>query len=385
MLGTTQIVAWGSLTYSIAVLAAPVGAELDMSSGQVFGAFSLGLAASGLAAPAAGRAIDRLGGRKVLAGGSLLAVLAMAMIALAQGPLLFYAGWIVAGLAMAANLYDAAFAALSQFAGTRYRQALTALTLLGGLASTAFWPLAWWIDSVAGWRTAFWVFALMHLALCLPLHLALPRPRPAAPAAAVTHDADSGTAQRTRLLWLSCAFTLAAFVVSGMSAHVVGALTASGLDGAAAIAAASLIGPMQVVGRVLEFGFARRQPAVRVGLASLATMLFAMLLLLLAGVVPELAFACAVIYGLGNGVLSIARGTVPAELFGREAYGSLMGRLAQPAFFAKAAAPLALALLISDDAGYGRMAGLLVGLMVLSVAAYLVATRRTDAQSGARL
>ena len=196
MLGTTQIVAWGSLTYSIAVLAAPVGAELDMSSGQVFGAFSLGLAASGLAAPAAGRAIDRLGGRKVLAGGSLLAVLAMAMIALAQGPLMFYAGWIVAGLAMAANLYDAAFAALSQFAGTRYRQALTALTLLGGLASTAFWPLAWWIDSVAGWRTAFWVFALMHLVLCLPLHLALPRPRPAAPAGQAGASPDTAPPPR---------------------------------------------------------------------------------------------------------------------------------------------------------------------------------------------
>lgn len=375
MLGTTQIIAWGTLTYGIAVLASSISTELDMSTGMVFGAFSLGLGFSGLAAPAVGRAIDRIGGGKVMAGGSVLAVLAMALVALADGPLLFFLGWIIAGLAMAANLYDASFAALSQFAGTRYRQALTALTLMGGLASTVFWPLAWWIEGIAGWRTAFWVFAALHLVVCLPLHWFLPKPRPlTATTASAVPSAEASAAQRTQLLWLATAFTLAAFVVSGMAAHAVGALRASGLEAATAIAAASMIGPMQVVGRVLEFSFARNLPAVRVGLASLVVMLLAMLLLSLAGAAPMLAFACACIYGLANGVLSIVRGTVPAELFGRATYGSLMGRLAQPAFFAKAVAPLAVALLIGANEAYGRMAWLFMLLMAAAIAAYLMAT-----------
>lgn len=377
MLGITQIIAWGSLTYGIAVLAPSISAELGMSISMVFGAFSLGLGFSGLAAPAVGRAIDRIGGGKVMAAGSLLAALSMAMVALSDGPILFFLGWIVAGLAMAANLYDAAFAALSQFAGTRYRQALTTLTLLGGLASTVFWPLAWWIEAAAGWRSAFWVFAALHLLLCLPLHLLLPKPRREEKApATVQLSPEAGAAQRKQLMWLASAFTLAAFVVSGMAAHVVGALRASGLEAATAIAAAALIGPMQVVGRVIEFAFARNLPAVRVGLASLVTMLLAMLLLSLAGATPLLAFACACTYGLANGVLSIVRGTVPAELFGREAYGSLMGRLAQPAFFAKAVAPLTVALLIGANEAYGRMAVLFVMLMVGAITAYLMATRR---------
>jgi MFS family permease len=377
MLGITQIIAWGSLTYGIAVLAPAISAELDMSISTVFGAFSLGLGFSGLAAPAVGRAIDRIGGSKVMAGGSILAALSMAMVALADGPLLFFLGWIVAGLAMAANLYDAAFAALSQFAGTRYRQALTALTLLGGLASTVFWPLAWWIEAAVGWRAAFWVFAMLHLLLCLPLHWLLPKPRNEEKASATQPvSPEAGAAQHKQLLWLASAFTLAAFVVSGMAAHVVGALRASGLEAATAIAAAALIGPMQVIGRMTEFAFARNLPAVRVGLASLVTMLLAMLLLSLAGVAPVLAFACACTYGLANGVLSIVRGTVPAELFGREAYGSLMGRLAQPAFFAKAVAPLAVALLIGANEAYGRMALLFVLLMAGAIAAYVVATKR---------
>jgi predicted MFS family arabinose efflux permease len=265
---------------------------------------------------------------------------------------------------------------LSQFAGTRYRQALTVLTLMGGLASTVFWPLAWWIDELAGWRSAFWVFAALHVLLCLPLHLLLPKPRHEERAtAAVAATPEAGAAQRRQLMWLASAFTLAAFVVSGMAAHVVGALRASGLEAATAIAAASLIGPMQVVGRVLEFSFARNLPAVRVGLASLLTMGLAMLLLSMAGAAPLLAFACACIYGLANGVLSIVRGTVPAELFGRAAYGSLMGRLAQPAFFAKAVAPLAVALLVGANEAYGRMALLFVVLMAAAIAAYVVATK----------
>lgn len=378
MLGTTQIIAWGSLTYGIAVLAPAISAELDMSTGMVFGAFSLGLGFSGLAAPAVGRAIDRIGGGRVMAGGSLLAALSMALVALSEGPLLFFLGWIIAGLAMAANLYDASFAALSQFAGNRYRQALTVLTLMGGLASTVFWPLSWWIEGLAGWRAAFWVFAALHLLLCLPLHLLLPKPQvePPLAAAAPTSATTTSAEQRRQLLWLATAFTLAAFVVSGMAAHVVGALRAGGLEAATAIAAASLIGPMQVVGRILEFTFARNLPAVRVGLASLVTMLAAMVLLAAAGVAPALAFACAGTYGLANGVLSIVRGTVPAELFGREAYGSLMGRLAQPAFFAKAVAPLAVALLIGADEAYGSMAVLFAVLMVGAIFAYVVATRR---------
>ncbi len=376
MLGITQIIAWGTLTYGIAVLAPAISADLGLSMGWVFGAFSLGLGFSGLAAPAVGRAIDRIGGGKVMAGGSLLAALAMALVALSQGPALFFLGWIMAGLAMAANLYDAAFATLSQFAGSRYRQALTALTLLGGLASTVFWPLAWWIEDLAGWRAAFQVFATLHLLLCLPLHLLLPRPhREGKATVAAPAPPEAGAAQRKQLLWLASAFTLAAFVVSGMAAHVVGALRASGLEAGAAIAAASLIGPMQVAGRVLEFIFARNLPAVRVGLASLLTMGLAMLMLLLAGAAPALAFAAACAYGLANGVLSIVRGTVPAELFGREAYGSLMGRLAQPAFFAKAVAPLAVALLIGADEAYGRMALLFVVLMAGAIVAYVVATR----------
>ncbi len=378
LLGITQIISWGTLFYSIAVLAPAIAADLGLGQPAVFGAFSLSLVASGLAAPAVGRAIDARGGRTVLAAGSLAGALALAAIALAQGPLLFYAGWLLAGVAMAATLYDASFPALSQFAGARYRQALTVLTLFGGLASTVFWPLAWALQEVAGWRAAMGLFAALHLLVCLPIHrFGLPLAHGAAqPAADTGAKPAAAKAPRGAFLWLAIAFTAAAFVVSATASHGVGALKASGLDAGTAILAASLIGPMQLVGRAAEFVFARGVRATVVGLAAFIVMLAAMLLLTAAGVGPFFAFAFACAYGLSNGVMSIVRGSVPAELFGRDGYGALMGRLAQPGFFAKAAAPALVALLVARGESYANVAWLFVALSALALAAYLVATTR---------
>jgi len=376
LLGITQIIAWGSLFYSIAVLAQPIADDLGISTTMVFGAFSLSLAVSGLTAPAIGRAIDSLGGYRVLAGGSVISAIALALIAIADGPLLLFVGWALAGVAMAANLYDAAFPALSQFAGTRYRQALTALTLLGGLASTAFWPLAWVLNDAHGWRVALGLFALMHLLVCLPIHYwGLPRPRLPESGGDAPPNKPVAVAGGKRFWWLAAGFTISAFVVSGTAAHAVGVLKASGLDPATAIFAVALIGPMQVVGRLLEFVFARGVAATLVGLASFSIMLCAMVLLSQVGFAPWVAFAFACAYGLSNGVMSIVRGTVPAELFGRDGYGALMGRLAQPAFFAKAAAPVALAALVANGETYQTMVFLLAALAALALAAYIVAIR----------
>ncbi|WP_168735200.1 MFS transporter [Pseudothauera rhizosphaerae] len=375
-LGLAQIATWGSLYYSVAVLAGPMAEGLGVSRSLVFGAFSAALGASGLASPWVGRAIDRLGGRRVLAGGSVLGALALAVLALAQGPVTLFAGWLLAGLAMAATLYDAAFPALSQVAGKAYRKALTALTLFGGFASTVYWPLAWSLESTLGWRATLGVFAAILLLVVLPLFWfgLQGAPVPAAPSAGPDTPAPQADAPAgPRFLWLCTAFAVSSFAISAIGAHVVGALGATRLPAAQAILAASLIGPAQVAGRVAELAFARRLVPIRVGMLSFGAMLLAMLLLWAAGTAPWLAFAFALLYGAANGAMTIVRGTVPAELFGRDAYGSLMGRIARPAFFAKAAAPLAVALLLANGNGYAPMAPLLAAVVGVALAAYLMA------------
>jgi MFS family permease len=376
-LGVTQIISWGSLHYSIAVLAQPMARSLGITVSTVLAAFSGALLASGLASPMTGRMLDRHGGRRIMAGGSLLAVASLAVIASASHPAVFIAGWVLAGIAMAATLYDAAFATVVALSGGRHRQALTALTLMGGLASTVFWPLTYFLDQAWGWRGALAAFAALHLLVCLPLHLwSVPPPATAAPSTppgSVTSPAAKPHAG-SRLWWLAASFAFGAVVFSALSVHMLDTLQSSGLTAAQAVTVAVVVGPMQVAGRVLEFLAGNRVRAVTVGTVALGIMLAALGLLLAVRGAGWVAFAYAALYGASNGVLTIVRGAVPAELFGREGYGALLGKLAAPAFIGKAAAPVAFAV-VATSAGYDSAVMALCALGLLSLLTYLLAVR----------
>jgi MFS family permease len=377
-LGVTQIIAWGSLHYSIAVLAQPMARSLGIGAATVLAAFSGALLTSGLASPITGRLLDRHGGRRIMAAGSLLAAVSLAVIASASHPAVFAAGWVLAGVAMAATLYDAAFATVVALSGGRHRQALTALTLMGGLASTVFWPLTYALDQAWGWRGALAAFAALHLLVCLPLHLWLvplpgDRPAPIHPGDVTTPEAAPRAG--SRIWWLAASFAFGAVIFSALSVHMLDTLQASGLTAAQAVTVAVVVGPMQVAGRVVEFLAGSRVRAITVGTIAMAVMLVALGLLLAVHGAGWVAFAYAALYGASNGVLTIVRGAVPAELFGREGYGALLGKLAAPAFIGKAAAPVAFAL-VATSAGYGSAVTALCVLGLLSLLAYLMAVRR---------
>jgi len=229
LLGIAQIVSWGTLFYAIGVLGEPMRDALGASEVTLFGGFSAGMVLSGVIAPRVGREIDARGGRGVLAAGSVLAAVAMAVLALAPNPVVLVIGWLLAGIASTAALYDAGFATLHQFAGTGFRRAITVLTLLGGFASTVFWPLSQWLLEVRGFRVAFAVHAVLNLAVCLPLHLVfvpsgmrVEVPPPAA-------GSETRTTARGTFAWLATAFGLTAFLASAVSAHLVALLGSGGL------------------------------------------------------------------------------------------------------------------------------------------------------------
>jgi MFS family permease len=372
-LGVAQIISWGTLFYAIAVLGAPMRDELQTNDIVLFGSFTFGLFMSGLVSPWVGRRIDATGGRAVLAGGSIVGALACVTLALANGAAILFLGWTLAGVASAACLYDPAFATLHRISGASYRRAVTALTLFGGFASTVFWPLSQYLLDTVGWRAAFGIYAALHAFVCLPLHaVVVPRDgrSVAASVAAAPERAPTQRARAGAFAWLAFALSLATFVSSALSAHLIGLLTSSGLAARDAVLVGSLIGPMQVAGRVMEFAFTRHVRALFVG--TLAFSLLAAALVVLAQVrgIWIVALGFALLYGWANGVMTIVRGTVPAELFGSRGYGALLGRLAQPQFIAKAIAPLALTLVfVVDDSRYVSR-WTLVGCGVIALVAY---------------
>jgi MFS family permease len=380
-LGITQIISWGTLYYSIAVLGASMRAELGISAPALFGAYSASLMIGAVVAPTVGRAIDRYGGRRVMSIGSTIAAIALLAIAHVHSVVALYAAWALAGIAMAMTMYDAAFATLSQHSGTSYRKALTALTLMGGLASTVFWPtslkgLEWF-----GWRDTMTFFALLQLLVCLPLHLVFV-PRGISASAAVqagTAHSDGALpahARRIAFIGLACAFALNGFIVSVLTVHLINVLQRQGMTLATAVWIGSFFGPMQVAGRILEFSVGRRFASRTIGVVALSALVVAIGVLLALDGQIAVALLFAVIFGFSNGVVTIVRGTVPAELFGRVGYGRILGNLAAPALVARAIAPLAFApLALPQTASFGWLFALLA-MAILSVASFAVAVRR---------
>lgn len=387
-LGIAQIVSWGTLFYSIGVLGAPMRAELGASELFLFGSFTAGLLLAGVTAPIAGRAIDRRGGRFVLSVGSVLGALAMALLAAAPNAATMCGAWLVAGLAMAACLYDPAFATLAQLTGSRYRKAVTALTLFGGFASTAFWPLSHLLLEAWGWRVAFGVFAAMHLLVCLPIHLlfvpshrqpfAEPEPAPGeAPAPPPPEkDAVSPGLKDPRLAWLAASFAIATFVFSVIAVHLISLLEHAGLTAAQAVTISMLVGPMQVAGRVIELGFSSRMRAVTVGYFVFVLMVMALLALISVEGFGLMAIAFVVAYGFGNGVLTIVRGTAPVELFGRGGLGGLLGYLSRAVMMAKAVAPAAFSGFLAFGLTRNAALSIVAALALSGLGTYAMAIRR---------
>ena len=377
LLGVAQIISWGSLYYALTVLAAPIRAELGLSDLTIFGAFTLGQLLSGLAAPWVGRQIDRAGGRNIMTLGSLIAALALTVVALAREPILFTMGWMLAGLAMAACLYDPAFASLYQIAPDRYRRSVTGLTLFGGFASTVFWPLSHALAEAWGWRAALLIFAGLHLLICVPVHrLALPTIHDGQISTKASSPSARSFAADPRFAWLAAMFAAATFVFSALSAYMIPALGTRGFSVEQAVWIGALIGPMQVLARIIEWFFAGRVSAIGVGYAACVLALLGMLLLNFIPGAIGFGLLFAMCYGASNGILTIARGTVPAELFGSQQQGALLGALARPSFFAKALAPALFAAGLS--AGFSLRSGLAL-LAIVSAGGFVcfrLATRR---------
>lgn len=386
-LGLTMIISWGQLFYSMAVLWPAVSTELGVSRTAIFLVVSLTLLVNGLVSPAAGRAIDLHSGRTMMCIGSIVAALAFAVLAHANSYFIYLVGWLIGGVAMSLTMYDPAFATLSQHAGGDYRRAMTAVTLLGGLASTAFWPLTAWIQSIAGWRGVFLAFVAMQLLVCLPLHaLLIPRRvanrHDAGPKPSVTAPVASAT-QAAAYRWLAAAFCLHAYVMSVMAVHLLSMLQARGLTLAQAVSVGMVIGPMQVAGRIIDITFADRLTPRLVGTGALALITFSMLLLVVPQIELWVAFLIAALWGSGNGLITIAKGISVAEVFGRDDYGAWMGRLARWTFGMHAVAPASFAWLLAVGMGYTGAGWLLASFAGAALACYALAMRRVERQSDA--
>ncbi|MBX9633782.1 MAG: MFS transporter, partial [Magnetospirillum sp.] len=282
-LSLAQLVSWGALTYSFSLLIVPMEAELGWSRASLSGALSLGLLVAGLLSYPVGTWIDRRGGRWLMSAGSALGALLLAAWSQVESLPVFYLIWVGLGAATAASLYEPVFAVLTRLFPASFRTKITAITLVGGFASTLFIPLTQWLIAGWGWRGALMWLAGTVAVLCLPVHLcalACERPGPGEVHAA-PEPGQVRRALRTRPFWglLAC-FTAYYGTFSAMTYHMVPMLTEQGVAPGLAVLALALIGPSQVAGRAGLLLLANR-PRTRV-LGPLVTGLYTVAVLPLA-------------------------------------------------------------------------------------------------------
>ena len=374
-LGFTQIIAWGCVYYPISVTGPEIARDLGLSLGTVFGLYSALLLSSACVAPAVGRLIDRSGGRPVLAAGCLVATLALALTAGANGVYTYAGASLLLGIAAAMTLYDAAFPALVEATGARGRRAITLVTFAGGFASTIFWPITAVLVAYAGWRATYVVYALVMLCVCLPANwLALPHPRPAAvddaptlaPVATDTGGPYLQGTLRARVLWLF-AMTCAAnqIVAAAFLIHIIDFSERLGIGAREAIGLGMLFGPAQVLGRIGEMLAGARFSAVATGRVATAFLPLGLLFVLPQSTTLPAAIVFVLALGLSNGLMTIARGTVALALFGPVGYGGTIGRITVPTLLARAAGPFLFAVLLEN---LGVRGTVLIGLAISACA-----------------
>lgn len=345
-LGLTQIIGYGTLYYSFAIMAPAVSASFQVETATLYAIFSAGLLLGGFASPYLGRLMDRHGAPRLMALGSLLAGLGLGGLSVAPNLFVFGALFCLLELIGVLVLYSAAFPTLAQFDGVNARRSITHLTLIAGFASTVFWPLSGWALAVFDWRTTYAGFALLHLLLALPLHLWLTRRPSGKPSSApAAQPLTQSLSDRQKLIAFWCvaiSFALSGALTSALNVHLVPVLQTMEL-GTAAYLISMLMGPAQVAVRLTDALFLRGVHPATLGLISSGALCLAVLLLI-SGMPAAIAGASfALLYGAGQGLGTIVAGVLPLALFGASGFGARLGRLAAIRTLLSAGAPFVFA------------------------------------------
>ncbi len=382
MLSLGQLISWGLVYYTFPLFVVPMTQELGWSRSGMFGALSSGLMLAGLCSIPVGAWIDRGHGRMLMTGGSLLAATLMIVWSRIDSLPLFYVVWIGLGACQAVLLYEPAFAVITRVYGPRYKQAILLMTFLGGLASTFGIPFTQFLIERVGWRASLDVLAAINVVVALMHWLFVPGPREKPvpigesrpPADGKARKGPLATAVRVPAFWgLVIAFAGYGLAFSAMSFHLIPLLDDRGVPISVVMAIVALIGPMQVVGRVLLMVGQRHISTIQLGAGIYFAfpISMAMLALGVSDVYGLILFA--IIYGVANGLITILRGMAVPEFIGPEGYGVVSGALTMPTNLMRAAGPVLASLAWAAFGGYAPVLWGLAVIMLVAAAGFAAA------------
>lgn len=397
-LAVAQLVAWGAVYYAFSLFVVPMERSPGWSRESTNAALSVGLLVSGLAAWPIGNAIDHGHGRAVMVGGSLLASAMLAVWSEARSLATLFVVWAGLGIAMAATLYDPVFAVVTRRYPGAFRTKIALITLVGGFASTVFIPLTQALIDGFGWRHALLALAAINLCVCVPVHAlaidgnrvdeAAGHDRAAIKAVVKAANARSTRrALRTPVFWaLAVCFTAYYATFAALTFHLVPLMTERHVSRTVILVTMALIGPAQVLARIVWLTAGRNVSPKTVGLLITTAFPASVVILLYAGASPVLLFLFALVYGGANGMMTILRGTIVQDVMWTEGYGAINGMLATPSNIAKGIAPASAAAIWAMGHSYLRVEWVVLLVSLMSAGAFGIAmavARKRDVATNA--
>ncbi|MEM6464531.1 MAG: MFS transporter [Pseudomonadota bacterium] len=386
LLAAGQTIVWAGLFYSFAALLLTWENDLGWAKTDIAIALTAAVLIWAVLSPVAGHIVDAGKGRLLLTSGAVVGAGLLAVLSTVASQWAFLATWSLIGVAQAACLYEPCFALITRTMGHAARGAITRISLCAGFASTIAFPSGVWLADDLGWRGAILVFALVVGAVGAPLTFAgasiLRRHGEHSVAASngpENRAAVAAALRRPEFWLLTFAFPMIGLNHGLLLNHIMPILVDRGLTQALAVSVASVIGPMQVAGRLAMMQVEHRVSALSMTVVCFVGLTVASVLLVMAGASPMLAFAFAAIQGAAYGLTNILKPVVTAETLGRQGFGSISGLLAMPHLATFAIAPFAGAWLWQIG-GYDLAisgAGFMAFLGLIAIAILVIVHRRT--------
>jgi MFS family permease len=385
-LGIPQIIGWGSGFYLPAILAVPISKDLGIPTETFFWAFTISILVSGLIGPRVGKAIDRLGGRRVLPFGNFAFAAGLSLLALSSEPILLFAAWVFIGVGASMGNYDSAFATAVSFLGKDANKVIAGITVYAGFSSTISWPLTSYLNDNFSWQIAVWFWVAMHLLIALPIHLSLPSVE-AKEVPVVTGPIRKIIKNRFRidplLVVFAVMFALEGFIVSGVNTTLPFMLGELGADAQLAIFAAAILGPSQVAARLLLVALDRYLTPIRVAAISILVHPIGVLLLLFFGANAILPFV--ILHGIGVGLNPFIRGSLPLLFFGSESYGERQGYVMMLSKIISALSPTLLTLMLLANPQMAITATMTMGLAAMLLLVWIAFIHQARRQTSVRV
>ena len=335
LIGIAQILVWGSSFFILAVIASPIMKETGWNREWVYGALSMSICLSGLLLPAIGKLVAQNRGRMLLCASGVAAAAGVALMASSHSLALFFFAWVILGVAMALGLYDTLYAALGNCYGRNAKSAITTVTLISGFCTSIMWPLLAAGVVHVGWRDTCYILAAVLLVTIIPVYRCALPAGSAAPAVQKRRASGAISVDRKTYHLMSTIFMIAAVIMTALSVQLIDILQSRGMGIAAAIGISALLGPSQVASRVFDIFLNFKNPIFTL-IISVVLVLAGLVLLLF---FPALAAISVVIYGAGNGLRSIVRGTLPLYILKEEEFAVVMGKIARPSLIAQGMTP----------------------------------------------